>query len=87
MSELEPILRHVIWSSLTKKCKPLPSLPITYNEDKGFRINISSSELISLLNKSNIVYKAQKQILNFNSKVTIYFYRTRGYVAKLFRYG
>ena len=69
MSELEPILRHVIWSSLTKKCKPLPSLPITYNEDKGFRINISSSELISLLNKSNIVYKAQKQILNFNSKV------------------
>jgi len=69
MPELEPILRHVIWNSLSEKCKPLPSLPITYNEDRGFRINISSAELIDLLNKSNIVYKPVKQVLNFNSKV------------------
>jgi hypothetical protein len=69
MPELEPILRHVIWTSLTKKCKPLPSLPITYNEDKGFRINISSMELINVLRKSNIIYKPVKQVLNFNSKV------------------
>ncbi len=69
MPELEPILRHVIWNSLSEKCKPLPSLPITYNEDREFRINISSAELIDLSNKSNIVYKPAKQVLNFNSQV------------------
>jgi hypothetical protein len=69
MPELEPVLRHIIWTSLNGKCKPLPSLPVVYNEDKGFRRNIVVDELIRNLNHSNIIYKPKMQVLNFNSKV------------------
>ncbi len=69
MPELEPILRHVIWNSLTNKCNPLPSLPIKYNQDKGFRRNIPLSDILKQLNRTNIIYKPTMQIINFNTKV------------------
>ena len=62
MPELEPILRHVIWNSLTNKCKPLPSLPIKYNQDKGFRSNVPLSDILRELNHSNIIYKPTIQV-------------------------
>tara|TARA_B100000795_G_scaffold199322_1_gene153171 strand:- start:15960 stop:21974 length:6015 start_codon:yes stop_codon:yes gene_type:complete len=68
MPIIEPIMR-TIWSNLVNKCKPLSSLPETYNKLKEFRSNITINEILKILDKSSIIYDPAIQIVNFNSKV------------------
>ncbi len=58
-----------IWKDLSQRCKPLPSMPNSYNKVYNFKENIHFKNLISILNRINSNYLFKKQILNYSHKV------------------
>ena len=61
------IIKH-IWTDLTVKCKPLPSMPAEYNQKYDFHENLGLNEIFQILQASKSVYKFKTQIANYSSK-------------------
>jgi len=67
MPDIEYIVKFV-WSNITTKCRPLPSMPHVYNDKHGFSSNISFDKAKDIFDKSDTAYMFKTQVVNFNSK-------------------
>ena len=68
LPEVGAIIKH-IWTDLTVKCKPLPSMPDEYNQKYDFKTNIELVKILRILTESNSVYVFKTQVANYNSRV------------------
>jgi len=62
------IIKH-IWTDLTVKCKPLPSMPAEYNQKFDFRENLDFNSILEILRASKSVYTFKAQVANYSSRV------------------